>query len=108
MYGGPSNEATFLCNCTQGYFGAACESECPGTSENTVCNGNGECQIKGYSATCICNEGFYGDECNVACPGIPACSNNGVCTYTTSSNSAECNCNDGFYGLSCEHSKHLF
>jgi hypothetical protein len=88
------------CNCFTGFFGEACEYECPGGAQNP-CNGRGECSVFGV---CTCDGSAYGTSCDLPCPGgfeLP-CNFQGTCM-----SSGGCSCfNDainGFYaGGACE------
>ncbi|CUE73902.1 Hypothetical protein, putative [Bodo saltans] len=88
------------CSCTVGYWGDACDYECPGGA-STPCSDHGECSASGF---CTCDGSTYGAACEFACPGgIDApCSLHGVCTAT-----GACLCyanwTSGFYsGASCD------
>lgn len=56
--------------CAPGYFGAQCNSECPGGAGNP-CGGRGTC-LDGLTGngTCLCNSGLSGGDCSVG--GCPA------------------------------------
>lgn len=68
-------QATGLCSCIAGYFGAACDGECPrGGATNAVCSGVGSCEPSGK---CQCNIGYNGTACATAV--CPSCSSHGRC-----------------------------
>jgi len=57
---GTCDPRTNECVCNDGFSGAACsERACPSTNE-TLCSGNGRCNMIGM---CICAPGFYGIAC---------------------------------------------
>jgi len=55
--------AGHICNCNNGYYGFACESnKCP-IVNNAPCSSNGICDMStGY---CICNSGYVGLDCEI-------------------------------------------
>eukprot|EP01065_Artemidia_motanka_P005365 TRINITY_DN1259_c15_g1_i1.p1 TRINITY_DN1259_c15_g1~~TRINITY_DN1259_c15_g1_i1.p1 ORF type:complete len:6161 (+),score=1442.86 TRINITY_DN1259_c15_g1_i1:2253-18485(+) len=60
-----------LCNeCKNGYWGAACNTRCPG--DGVPCSGNGNCN-DGLSGdgTCSCKRGYSGAGCDASCPRGP-------------------------------------
>jgi hypothetical protein len=94
------------CACAPGYFGAACERECPGGAASP-CSGHGRAADKcNADGTCTCVDGYWGAACNATCagfapppqPGAPAveCSGRGECLSDGS-----CDCDDGFTGSDC-------
>lgn len=55
------------CNCSLGFFGAACNMTCPMDLQGSVCGGVGTCDS--VSGSCFCPCGFGGVACNeTACP----------------------------------------
>lgn len=50
------------CICETGYWGIACEEECPGGFEN-VCSGHGDCDTN--SGQCTCRANFQGSDCSM-------------------------------------------
>ena len=91
------------------YVGETCDVQCPGFIENdeSVCNGFGDCDLKGNTAVCTCidNKYFKQPDCNPICPGtsvdgeiVIPCSGHGECE------SEKCECHPGYYGDDCNSS----
>lgn len=107
------------CQCTQGYFGTACQHQCVNGTIQTdaqeeetcvcdscfsgpfcdlACSGTGNCTASGV---CDCGfDGGRGDYCQLpGCPGYGSdCSEKGTCNKAT----GVCVCNEGWKGQGCE------
>lgn len=78
---GLCNRTTGVCNCFDGFTGAACQRmTCPGSDEGIECNGHGTCQTlrrmadldykgtynlwsKNMVQACVCDTGYFGADC---------------------------------------------
>eukprot|EP01060_Flectonema_neradi_P040076 TRINITY_DN9019_c0_g1_i1.p1 TRINITY_DN9019_c0_g1~~TRINITY_DN9019_c0_g1_i1.p1 ORF type:complete len:2360 (+),score=290.07 TRINITY_DN9019_c0_g1_i1:981-8060(+) len=91
-----------LCQCdiNNGWGGLACDQQCPTTSTEYTCSGNGLCTPinDNKNVTCTCFTGFAGSDCSLQCPtsrsGI--CSKHGQCT-----SSGTCLCDPQWGGNDC-------
>jgi len=80
--------------CARGYYGAGCQTSCPGGATNS-CSSNGACsQDIGGSGACSCNAGFYGAACQYS--NALTCSGHGSVDAGGS-----CSCEVGYSGPSC-------
>ena len=95
-----------MCQCSDGFFGEACDRSCPGQVEvegvKMGCNGHGDCE----KGKCVCHLGYYGEECESHCPGLLVdmdgvlreCNGHGDCD----ANTLQCVCSSDLYkGDSC-------
>ena len=86
------------CTCDSGYYGAACQTQCPGQG---FCSNNGTCSDgAGGSGSCTCLAAHFGLDCSGMCPGGGNCSNHGTCA-DGASGSGKCSCATSFFGLDC-------
>ena len=69
-----------MCGCIHGYYGAACDEECPGGADYP-CYGKGMCDTVDGTCTCqasanmnsdcsACNFGWSGEDCSIADTGL--------------------------------------
>jgi hypothetical protein len=98
------------CTCRNGFYGAKCESACPGahpfdSTLSNICAGHGSCNDgRTGSGQCVCLPGFWGTGCGTECPRInggPICSGSGTCD-DGAAGLGQCTCMPTFYGTACE------
>eukprot|EP01116_Phalansterium_solitarium_P024025 TRINITY_DN8669_c0_g1_i1.p1 TRINITY_DN8669_c0_g1~~TRINITY_DN8669_c0_g1_i1.p1 ORF type:complete len:872 (-),score=231.66 TRINITY_DN8669_c0_g1_i1:183-2798(-) len=79
---GVCDNSTYVCKCLPGYFGRACQGECPGGAADP-CSGHG-----------TCNDGAFGDgSCTCFAPWV-TCANSSACSVdpnTDVDNCGQCN-----------------
>lgn len=102
-----SREGDVFCNCTNGYFGTRCESECVILScfELELCLNGGLClREENGESSCLCQKGFRGALCEQAIrvylDDETLCMNGG--TPYRQGNTTGCVCNCGNTGEFCE------
>nr|XP_008535949.1 PREDICTED: scavenger receptor class F member 1 [Equus przewalskii] len=90
-----------LCRCKPGFFGAQCNSRCPGQywgpdcRESCACHPHGQCEPA--TGVCHCQADRWGDRCEFAC----TCGPHGRCDPVTGA----CRCEPGWCLPSCGHCK---
>ncbi|XP_059762741.1 scavenger receptor class F member 1 isoform X2 [Balaenoptera ricei] len=86
-----------LCRCKPGFFGARCNSRCPGQywgpdcRENCACHPHGQCEPA--TGVCHCQSDRWGDRCEFPC----ACGPHGRCNPETGA----CRCEPGWWSPTC-------
>ncbi|XP_032947060.1 scavenger receptor class F member 1 isoform X2 [Rhinolophus ferrumequinum] len=86
-----------LCRCKPGFFGAQCNSRCPGQywgpdcRESCACYPHGQCEPD--TGVCHCQADRWGSRCEFAC----ACSSHGRCDPKTGA----CRCEPGWWTPTC-------
>ncbi|KAG2470357.1 scavenger receptor class F member 2 [Polypterus senegalus] len=86
------------CRCRHGYFGANCETKCPGQfwgpdcKEMCTCHPNGRCED--VTGKCTCNANRWGANCEHACH-----CQRGKCDQET----GKCTCDTGWWGPQCSN-----
>ncbi|XP_054242095.1 delta and Notch-like epidermal growth factor-related receptor [Indicator indicator] len=99
------DEATFFCDCEDGYQGSLCEEF--DACHSQPCQNNATCKDvaqkhNGNNFTCSCSDGYTGELCQSEidhCIPQP-CQNGGTCSSNI--NGFSCQCPEGFLGASCE------
>ncbi|XP_016898191.1 scavenger receptor class F member 2-like [Cynoglossus semilaevis] len=114
------------CRCRHGYFGASCDTKCPGQFWGPDCKGkclcypNGQCDD--LTGQCTCNHNRWGPNCENAClcqkgqcdqetgkctchPGVwgPQCNNKCYCSVNSVCDpmTGRCQCRSGWMGRNC-------
>ncbi|XP_066219642.1 scavenger receptor class F member 1 isoform X1 [Saccopteryx leptura] len=88
-----------VCRCKPGFFGAQCNSRCPGQywgpdcRESCNCHPHGQCEPD--TGVCHCQADRWGSRCESVC----ACSPHGHCDPKT----GECRCKPGWWSSTCSH-----
>ncbi|XP_070083936.1 scavenger receptor class F member 1 isoform X2 [Equus przewalskii] len=86
-----------LCRCKPGFFGAQCNSRCPGQywgpdcRESCACHPHGQCEPA--TGVCHCQADRWGDRCEFAC----TCGPHGRCDPVTGA----CRCEPGWWSPTC-------
>ncbi|XP_025136678.2 scavenger receptor class F member 1 isoform X3 [Bubalus bubalis] len=86
-----------LCRCKPGFFGAQCNSRCPGQywgpdcREVCTCHPHGQCEPA--TGVCHCQPDRWGDRCEFPC----ACGPHGRCNPETGA----CRCEPGWWSPTC-------
>ncbi|XP_069459148.1 scavenger receptor class F member 1 isoform X1 [Ovis canadensis] len=86
-----------LCRCKPGFFGAQCNSRCPGQywgpdcREVCACHPHGQCEPA--TGVCHCQPDRWGDRCEFPC----ACGPHGRCNPETGA----CRCDPGWWSPTC-------
>ncbi|XP_026373619.1 scavenger receptor class F member 1 isoform X1 [Ursus arctos] len=86
-----------LCRCKPGFFGAQCNSRCPGQywgpdcREICACHPHGQCEPA--TGVCHCQADRWGGRCEFAC----ACGPHGRCDPATGA----CRCEPGWWSSTC-------
>ncbi|XP_004684853.1 PREDICTED: scavenger receptor class F member 1 isoform X1 [Condylura cristata] len=86
-----------LCRCKPGFFGAHCNSRCPGQywgpdcRETCACHPHGQCEPA--TGACHCQAGRWGKRCEFAC----SCGSRGHCNPETGA----CRCDPGWWSPTC-------
>ncbi|XP_019836302.2 scavenger receptor class F member 1 isoform X2 [Bos indicus] len=86
-----------LCRCKPGFFGAQCNSRCPGQywgpdcREVCACHPHGQCEPA--TGVCHCQPDRWGDRCEFPC----ACGPHGRCNPETGA----CRCEPGWWSPTC-------
>ncbi|XP_036124546.1 scavenger receptor class F member 1 isoform X1 [Molossus molossus] len=89
-----------LCRCKPGFFGAQCNSRCPGQywgpdcRESCACHPHGQCEPD--TGVCHCQDDRWGSRCEFKC----TCSPHGRCDPKT----GKCHCEPGWWSTTCHHS----
>ena len=104
--------ATLNCTCVRGYYGDACQLQCPGatytpgdTGLSNCCSGHGRWNLQGSTGSCACygqwtasgkdggcdtcKDGYAGEDCNTPCLQCE----NGVCNQGPAGD-GKCTCNE--------------
>ena len=92
---------TFICICTENYYGGACNkyNDC----ESSPCENGGICNDLNNAYNCTCVDGFNGTNCENdtrACASDP-CKNGGSCNDHI--NGYNCTCLPGYDGVNCNN-----
>ncbi|XP_036264528.1 scavenger receptor class F member 1 isoform X2 [Pipistrellus kuhlii] len=88
-----------LCRCKPGFFGAQCNSRCPGQywgpdcRESCACHPHGQCAPD--TGVCRCQDDRWGGRCEFEC----ACGPHGRCDPGTGA----CHCEAGWWSARCQH-----
>ncbi|XP_070249556.1 scavenger receptor class F member 1 isoform X2 [Myotis yumanensis] len=88
-----------LCRCKPGFFGAQCNSRCPGQywgpdcRESCACHPHGQCEPD--TGVCRCQANRWGSRCEFEC----TCSPHGRCDPKTGA----CHCEAGWWSTKCHH-----
>ncbi|XP_036925945.1 scavenger receptor class F member 1 [Sturnira hondurensis] len=88
-----------LCRCRPGFFGAQCNSRCPGQywgpdcRESCSCYPHGQCEP--VTGVCRCQANRWGSHCEFEC----SCSPHGRCDPKTGA----CYCEPGWWSTKCHH-----
>ncbi|XP_054429284.1 scavenger receptor class F member 1 [Pteronotus mesoamericanus] len=88
-----------LCRCRPGFFGAQCNSRCPGQywgpdcRESCPCYPHGQCEPD--TGVCRCQANRWGSRCEFEC----SCSPQGRCDPKTGA----CSCEPGWWSTKCQH-----
>ncbi|XP_037350110.1 scavenger receptor class F member 1 [Talpa occidentalis] len=86
-----------LCRCKPGFFGAQCNSRCPGQywgpdcRQSCTCHPHGQCEPA--TGVCRCQAGRWGKHCEFAC----TCGTRGRCDPATGA----CHCDPGWWSPTC-------